>query len=416
MAYPVADAYLAGPDGVIAAGFHRISLHTALMGDSLTDDAYGLTTFYGINARCGGKMVLLANSGVQGHTVGDMLARVDNDYTAASPGVAGLGTLGRIIFRAGTNNARGNESIASLAATYTSMLNKLAGYAQRVIILAVPPLADAGNNAAVATYNSWLASFAASNPSKFRFIDDCTTVRNSDGSQIAECFNADGIHFIPLGVARASASGGAALAADFVTYPSPLSKDAADVYPVHPQWFPNPTNAGTSGGKGGSFTGPVATGLWIDGYGSGMAGTCSIVAADAGDANQTPWQRVMLSAGNAGSRLDISATLAGRAITSIDPARLDALIEVRVTDLYRSKIDSLAVMAQGNTGEYLVPSTPIYFDDTGLDSSVYVLRARRPRAGSSTPSSIGWHLYAGVRSAFSGSVGTIDVRCATVRG
>lgn len=418
MAVPVGDSYSCESGGSIAAGRHTISLTTALMGDSLTDDSYGLTSFYGINGLTGGKMKLLANSGVQANTVGDMLARVDNNYLHANPGMAGLGTVGRIFVRAGTNNARGNIAIASIAATYTSLLNKLAGYAQRVVILAVPPLADAGMNATATTYNAWLANFAASNPSKFKWVDDCVNVRNADGTQKAVCFNVDGVHFVGAGVARAGASGAAAIAPELATYPSALSTHPDDVYPDYPQWFVNPTIAGASGTKDGSFAGVVANGLWVGGYGAGMAGICSIVPADVGDTNQTPWQRITLSAGQVGSRLDIASTLAGREITPSDPARLDAIAEIRVTDLDCSRIDGLSMMAQGGTGEYFVPSTAINFNESGLESKTYVLRARRPRSGSSIPASIGWHIYAGVRSAFgpAASVGTIDIRCITVRG
>jgi len=418
MASPVADIVGCPSGGVIAAGRHIVSLNTALMGDSLTDDSYGLSNFYTLNALCGGQMVLLANSGISGNTVENMNARVDNDYLNAAPGMAGLGIVGRIFVRAGTNNARGDIPISSLAGAYTTLLNKLAGYAQRVIILAVPPLANANNNATAATYNAWLADFAASNPSKFKFIDDCIDCRNADGSQKADAFNADGVHFKGVGVARSAITAAAALYAELGSYPSPLSKDSADVYPAKPQWFANPTIAGTSGTKDGGFTGSVANNLWIGNYGSGMIGVCSIVAADAGDPNQTPWQRIALTSGQVGSRLEIASTLVGRAITSADPERLDAIAEIRVTNLDRDSLSSFSVLAQANTGEYLVPAAALYLDNTGTETKNYVLRARRKRSGATTPSSIGWHLYATVRAAFGplASVGTIDVRCITVRG
>ena len=421
MASPVADSYDLPPGGgVISCGRFTaplVSLNTALMGDSLTDDAYGLTTFYGINAGCGGKMVLMANSGVSGTTVGDMLGRVNNLYTAGAPGMAGIGTLGRIFVRAGTNDARGNTSIASLAASYTALLNTLATYAQRVIILAVPPLSDSGNNATAATYNAWLSAFAAANPSQFKYIDDCTSLRLGDGSQDPVCFNVDGIHFAGPGVARAGLAGAIAMASELASAHSPLSKSAADVYPAQPQWIQNPTIVGTGGGKDGAFSGQVANTFYVGGYGAGMGGVCSIVAANAGDQNQTPWQRVELTSGQVGSRLDIQTTLIGRSITAVDPTRLDAMLEIRFVGVNRSYVDGISLMAQGDTGEYFVPSTPLFLDSSGTESKTYVLRARRKRSGSSPSISyLGWHLYAGIRANFSSSVGFIDIRSITVRG
>lgn len=363
-------------------------------------------------------MVLLANAGISGNTIENMNSRVDNSYLNGSPGMAGLGVIGRIFVRAGTNNARGDISIASLAASYTWLLNKLAGYAQRVIILAVPPLAVTSNNNTAATYNNWLAAFAADNPTKFRFIDDCVDCRNSDGSQDPDCFNSDGVHFNGVGVARTALTDAVELSTELVSYPSPLSKDPADIYPAAEQWFANPAIVGTGGTKDGGFTGSVADGLWIGGAGSGMIGVCSIVAADAGDANQTPWQRVALTSGQVGSRLEIASTLVGRTITSTDPARLDALAEIRVTGLDRTAIDTLSVSGQANTGEYFIPAATLFLDNTGVESKTYVLRARRPRSGASVPSSIGLRLHAGVRTTFgpAANIGTIDVRCVTVRG
>jgi len=401
---------------MIHGGKLSVGLNVALMGDSLTDPSYGLTTFFGINAKCGGKMVLLANSGISGNTVGNMLSRVNNSYSASPPGMAGLGSLGRIFVRAGTNDARGNIAIASLASPYTSLLNALATYAQKVIILAVPPLSDAGNNATAATYNAWLNTFASSNPGIFQFIDDCVNLRLGDGAQDPACFNVDGVHLNGTGVARAAASGASVLSSAFAGIASPLSKDVGDVYPAQPQWFVNPTMSGTGGAKDSAFSGTVATGVYVGSYGAGMGGICSIVAADAGDSNQTPWQRVELTSGNAGSHLDIQSTLSGRSITSVDPVLLDALVEIRFNALDRSRIYGVHLMGQTNTGEYIIPQTPIYLDNSGYENGVYVIRARQARSGGSSATYLGWHLYADVASTFSTSVGSIDLRCATVRG
>ena len=226
------ENYSCGSGGIIAAGRFVANAGAALMGDSLTADSYGLTNFYVINGANGGRMKLRANCGVASEGVGNMLSRVNNLYTDVNPGMAGLGPLGRIFVRAGTNNARSNISISSLAADYTSLLNALTTYAPRVIILAVPPLAVTANNDTAATYNSWLSAFAAATPAKFKYIDDCINVRNVDGTINASFFNVDGVHFNHLGVGQCGDDAAAAMASELANYPSPLSTDAADVYPA----------------------------------------------------------------------------------------------------------------------------------------------------------------------------------------
>lgn len=417
MAYPVSDSYSAASGGVIAGGRHHSQPTAALMGDSLTDDGYGLTNFYLLNALNGGVIKLLANSGVASDTVQMMLSRVDNLYTNVSPGFAGLpNDLGWAFVRAGTNNARGGNSIASISAAYTSLLNKLAGYASRVVILAVPPLAPYAS--VVDDYNAWLSTFAASNSAKFTFVDDCISMRDGSNNQIADYFNADGVHFNRLGVASAGRIAGDALSSLLAKYSSPLSDDPADKYPSTPQWFPNPTMIATGTAVGGSFPGFVADNVSIGGYGAGMAGTCSIVAADIGDTNQTSWQRIELTQGTVGSSLDVSAALSGRVITATDPEGLESVMEVRTTGIDRSKIAQLSTMAQAGTGEYFAQFVPVDLLAAGSDSEIYVLRGNRKRSSNTTPGGVNWHFYAATRSSFGPSVsaGYIDIRCITLRG
>ena len=415
MAYPVADSYSCASGGVIAGGKSAIANTVGLMGDSLTADSYGLTNFYSMNAKRGGVLKLMANSGVSGETVQNMLSRVNNLYTNVSPGMAGLGALGRIFIRAGTNNARGNAAIASISSAYTSLLNTLATYAQKVIIFAVPPLEDVTNNGYVATYNAWLASFAAANPATFTFIDDCINVRNTDGSPISTFFNVDGVHFSRRGVAQISTDAAASL--ELSAYASPLSINPADVYPALPQWITNPFNTGTYGALAGGFSGTAATGFTVTSYGAGMAGLASIVAADAEDANQIPWQRIEITSGQVASQMDLKTVLSGRAMSTIDPSLLEVLAEVRFNNLDRTKISDLQMMIQANVGDFLSPT--IYYDliPTGLETGRIVIRNNRKRSGANTPTSATLHLYATARSTFTASsAGSIDIRRITARG
>ena len=413
------ESYAIASGEVLSGGRFYANQYVALMGDSLTADSYGLTNFYALNGYCGGKMVLVENCGVSDHTVEDMLARVNNLYTDALPGMAGIADsvgaekIGRIFVRAGTNNIRGGGVFPTSAAT--SLLNALATYATRVIILAVPPVASTTGNSNSITANAWLAAFSAENPAKFKFIDDSLPLRNQDGSQIAAYF-VDDVHLNHIGVGLAGDAAGMAMSSELSNYPSPLTTDPADVFPAQPQWMPNPTIAGVGGTKGSGFTGVVANNITVGAYGPGMAGVCSIVAADAGDANQVPWQRVELTAGTSGASLQLSGAMIGRAITSIDPDRLDMIMEIRLNNVDLTKISGFSGFAQADTGEYFVQEAAIDLPNAGTSNRSYVFRARRQRSGATTPSSCPWYMRVSVRSSFASSVGAVDFRSISIRG
>lgn len=416
MAFPVNDSYSCASGGEIVAGRHRISAFTGLMGDSLTDEGFGLSPFYMANASLGGKLDLLSNSGWSGTTVSGMLARIALPYTNVPPGFGGLPHMGRIFVRAGTNDARGDLAIGSLAATYTILLNACATYADKVIVLAVPPLGNETHNARCIEYNAWLTTFCAANPSVFRFVDDCVNVRNVDNSIKLEYFDPDEIHFNELGTAQLAIDLAAAIGTEYSSYASPVSLDANDKYPARPQWFANPTMLGTSGSASGGFTGQVVNNLSISGYGAGMAGTCSVVAADGGDSNQTPWQRISLSTVQTDSSIWINSAMVGRAMSSVDPVGLESIIEVRFNAVPRAAINYILTYAQADTGEKLCTDQKFQLIDTGVESGTFVLRVKRRRSGSSSPSSLLWHLFIKARSTLSGGLGSIDLRSLTVRG
>lgn len=416
MATPAGDSYAVASGGVIAAGRHYVQPACALVGDSLTDPSYALSTFYWLNGLNGGKLQLLANSGVSGNTVQGMLDRINNDYLNVSPGVAGLSQLGRIFIRAGTNDARNNTAIGSLGSVYTSLFTALLTYAQRIVILAVPPLAGAyaAQNPRTIEYNAWLATYAAANPAQFKFIDDCANVRDGAGAQLASFFS-DGTHMNNAGVYQMGLDGAQGLSADLANYPSPLSKDPADIYPAQPQWVSNPTNAGAGGSKGANVTGTVVNSVSVSIGGIGSA-VCSIVAADGGDPNQTPWQRVQMATGSAGGSVTASFSTAGRTITSTDPALLEAMVEVRFNSVDMSKLDTMNLYLQANTGEYLVPKIPLRMGAVSGQSKTVTLRQKIKRSGATVPASVQALLALSFASAFASSIGSFDFRCCTIRG
>jgi len=400
---------------------------TAMMGDSLTTHllGYNWSPFFWINGLAGGKLQLVGNAGVSGQTVSQMLARVDNDYTNASPGLAGLGTLGHVFFRGGTNDARASTTAASLSATYTALLDKLGTHAEKVYILSVPPMGPseggyAAKNALTIEYNSLLSAYAATHAAKFVFVNDSVNLRSGDGSQLAGYFQADGIHNAGAATYQEGVDGYAALSSTLYgySYSSPLSTSNSDVYPAQPQWFTNPAMIGTTGSAGTGFTGPVVTGLSVGRNGGGITGTCSVVAADVGDTNQSSWQRItptQVTRTGAGESIRITSALAGRAITTVDPAALDVMLEVRLNGFDSTYFSSFKIWVQGNGGTAVTADLDLKMGGGAITKTV-VLRHKmpRPNANAHTSATLFFDIPIAVNN--TGSMGSFDFRCITIRG
>lgn len=411
----------------------------ALVGDSLTDPGYGLTTATWLGGIAGGVLQPVHNAGVATETVANVLSRIDNAYTNASPGLAGLATamgvskLGWVVLRIGTNDARAGSGYSAISSNFDSLMTKLAGYADRVLIMAVPPMtapesSPTTKNANTININSGYAAYAASNPGYCSFIDDAASVRVggvSSGDGVSTYFS-DGVHMNQSGVRKMGTAGGDLLAALLpglgYSYASPLVTSNSDSYNVNPtgstQWADNPAMTG-SGTQSGSWPGNVVTGVTVSASGSG-AGTVSIVAADGGDANQTPWQRVTPTQGQATGWTQASMATHGRSITSGDPSRVEALVEVRFNALDVTNVKRLVLSARGNTtsNQYLLPTFSLGLgpEATTVTKTV-TMRSKLPRAAGATESGVTLFLALEYQTTFSGaSMGSFDFRCLSLRG
>lgn len=426
MAAAVADSYTAASGAVLYAGRvpPALSNRTALYGDSLTDVSYGeLHPWTWANARNGGVLKFVANCGRAGDTTAAALARVDNLYTAVEPGLSGLGTLGRVLLCIGANDIRGDNSgviDSGVKADYVSLVNAMLGYASQVVVYAVAPITGSGNN--VQAFNAWLSSNFAGR-SDVKVIDDNATVNNGSGGWASGYAPVDGIHYTNAGTYRKGldgASGLEAVLAGFTGYDSPLSTDAADVYPAQPQWLQNPVMAGTGGSNAMAGGGAVATGWTVDGT-AGLNATCSKVAADGGDSNQTPWQRVAPTQVTSGSGyILVNATVASASITTSYPdpdEGLDMMLEIRFNALDGAKFSEMSAILQGNNGEYLSPGWRLAMQDSPITGTVVARQALRRRGTLSSHSSASLQFYLRAAStSFTGAMGSYDFRCFTVRG
>lgn len=443
MAFPVADFYTVAPGQPVNAGRFAPSNQpismTALVGDSLTDKTFGLTTAPWLGGIAGGVLQPVHNAGVSADTIANVLARIDNNYLNASPGMAGVAAamgvtkLGYIMLRIGTNDARASSNYAAISANFGTLMTKLAGYADRVLIMSVPPISApvsgfAAQNANTISINSGYASYAAANPSYCSFIDDAASLRVgglSNGDGISAYFS-EGIHMNGSGIRRMGLAGGDLLTALLptlgYTYLSPLVTSNADSYSANPststQWTNNPAMLG-SGVQTGSWPGAVVTGVEVRSNGSG-AGAVSIVAADAGDANQTPWQRVTPSGGQATVWSQASMTTSGRAVSATDPSRMEALVEVRFNALDLTNVRRLTLTARGIAflGQNVTPNVSLALGPEVITvSKIVTLRTKYLRGAGQIEEGISLYLALEYENTFNGAaMGSFDFRCITLRG
>lgn len=419
---PTNDVYTA-PVGARFYVGKPAPLLVALYGDSLQTHrlGYNLSPSIIANGILGGGRKIIANLGVAGNTVGQMLARVHNLHTAGNPGFGGLPRLAEIDFRGGTNDGRYYALNGSVQSAYEALLNAFLNYGDTVTVRAVPPLGgpEAAANANIAAYNAFQQALCATNP-RWRWIDDCSGLRDGSGSQIASMFNIDGVHTGPSGVYTQGVTTASLDAARVAALgiPSPLITNPAMVYPAAAQWCKNPTNAGTGGTAGSGFTGTVANHFSIGAAGAGNTGICYLEAAQAGDPNQMPWQFIeptQVSRTGAGESIRITTQLAGRPFTDIDPASLDMVVEVRLDAMDSAYINLARMWVQGNTGHVVTENLDLRMGGGPLTNTIVLrLCMPRPTAVAQTTLTVYWDWV--IAANRTGPMGRFGYRCLSLGG
>ena len=392
----------------------------ALMGDSLTDKQYNYTPWYWQNGLAGGVLKTIHNGGLSGDTVAEMLARVNNSYTASPSGFSGLPPLGFIGLRAGTNGVGPGAISTTTQNDYVSLIAALKTYLAplgKIIIFALPPVGDpyTSYNTGVASHNAYLQSLAAGD-SSLVWIDDCVNVRDGSGLPIAGMF-IDSLHMSPAGTQQMGLDGGIALASFLAPYgyASPVSADAADAYPATSQWNTNHVNAGAAAVTG-AFTGSAPTGYVVTASGAGVAGTVSIVAADGGDSNATPWMRVTPTQTQSGSSVSISRALSGPALTTVDPASLDIIMQVRFNGFDTRQWSMLKLYSRRPSSHAISRDLVASLGGNAALTRTATFRHAFPRVFAGAEASMSLQLLLTGAATFSGDMGSVDIRCITFRG
>jgi len=420
VATAVADSYTAASGATLYVGRSApINPLAVLIGDSLTAVSYGeIHPYYWTNGWLGAPLKIIANIGVSAEGVDNVYNRIDNSYTDASPGLAGLPPLGWALLRIGTNNTRGGNVINStIQGFYTDLFAKILTYAERLLVFAIPPIGPAPgeNPVGLSSYNDWLADQCAADPSRMTFIDDGVTVRETNGNWKTAYAPADGIHTTKRGAYQMGVDGAAALAAAgfFTGYPDPLIAEPADVYPAQPQWIVNPFNTGT-GGSNLIGTGTVPDDWQLTGGGSAAA-NASIVAADGGDTNQTPWLRI--TGTSVSNSFALRPGLAHDAVTSGYPSgNIEIVGQIRFNALDMSRFSQLDIWLYGSQANEEI-SVPIRLPmgiDT-LSDTITFRGALERRAGGGSSATVWLYFDLSGLANYTGSVGTYDVRCVSIR-
>ena len=400
MAFPTPDSYSCQPGGSIVAGrSRRKSGDVVIIGDSLTEWTPGFP--WGMSL-AGAPVRFISNAGIASDTIAGVIGRWQADVLDKSPDVVAL--------RIGTNSL--HLDAATFQAQYQVLLDSLVANGMFGFVHAIPPRIDSA--AVIVQRNAWIAAQCALFPGKLKFVNDSLELGDEGYNFIAAYF-ADGIHMADKGMHAQ----GVGMEADYensLTLVSPLIIDGADTFELNPtstQYVRNPLMAGA---------GPVPTNWSFETSGGGTVATPSIIAADVGDLNQTPWFRITVDAmGGDNHWISFATQLMHPAIAAdLTIKRLDMVAEVRMSGLQGAAIKGIGMDCSDGSNRPAPGFTLVVPADEILTHSV-VMRSAITRgedypvvAHAANAIKYGFGLTG--RAAQSGGLGTVDIRCVSVRG
>lgn len=394
------EFYSCASGGVIAAGrSRRKSGDIVIIGDSLTDWTPGFP--WGMSL-AGAPVRFISNAGIGSDTIAGAISRWQTDVLDKAPDIVAL--------RIGTNSLA--LDAPTFQSQYQTLLDSLVTNGIFGFIHAIPPRIDSAT--VIVQRNAWISGQCALSPGKLKFVNDSVALGDAGYNFIAAYF-ADGIHMADKGM-HAQGLGMEADYRNALTPVSPLITDGTDTFELNSgsmQYVRNPLMSGA---------GPVPTDWTLGTSGGGTVATPSIVAADVGDLNQSPWFRFTVdSMGGDNHWISFWTQLMHPAIAGdLTIKRLDMIAQVRMSGLQGSAIKSIGidcVDGSNRPGPGFVLVVPA---DETLSHSV-VMRSAITR-GEEYPvvahaaNSIKFGFGLTGRAAQSGNLGTVDIRRVSVRG
>ena len=251
---------------------------------------------------------MVSNGAVASTAIQDVIDRWPTSVRAKSPAAA--------LIRIGTN-ATGLAQ-ATWQAQYDALVALGIADGIKIIFHAVPPRQGTLVPRAMSDY---LQAKAAANPGNVHYVEDCTDCGDASYNALMSYLpdgvhpNAKGTH--AMGYAWRRCSRPSSRPTTHASHRRQTATSFRRASPVRQ----NPMMSGTPDYWA------VSTG------GSGTSATASKVAADAGDANQTPWLRTTINSTGADNHwITIETTLAHPALLDdlSDIKRLDVVAEVRL--------------------------------------------------------------------------------------
>lgn len=402
MATPVADSYSTS-GGTIAAGrFAGKSGRIVVAGDSLTDWTPAFPWGLGI---LGYSSPVVYNAGIASNTIQDLINRWSSDVLAKNPAI--------VMLRIGTNSLSLSDSV--FRSQYQTLLDSLEGNGIFGIVLAIPPRFDDTTHKAVG-HNAWLASQCAAKPGKFVFVADSVDLGDANYDVIPAYFQegANGVHMNGKGMYHQGIRQAAALQS-VLTRVSPLITDGTDTYAQNPasnQWVSNPLMAGSG----------TPTDWTLSTGGSGTSASGSIVAADAGDANQTPWYRASIASfGAVDHTVTFNHYLTHPAVAADlnTVKRVDIAFECRFNSINGALAKSLNIDCRAGSSR-IAPQFGMQFPEDEMVSRTITVRTALGRGEEGTTvdaysaNTLKLEIYLGARAAGT-NVGSIDIRRVSAR-
>lgn len=265
-----------GPDGTAVAVAGKVLIVT--IQQELSDDAYWVW----LNAKLGGSLRLVRNSGVSSNTAADLLARFDADVTAYSSDRIFLQLpVYNDVVNAGYTLAQLTDPVNGL---YTQILAKARATGRKVDLIG-PPAFNTGNTPALYQIwlgvQKWMRQQARTLP-HVTFADvmryQVNATAATPGNAIAGMLSADGIHESSRGAERKAQAIFDAIG-HMIPRVNSLVSSSGDNYGVSTAntnildvgpW----TNSGgtvNAGSNGGSNTGTIGSGLQTECNGGGAA-------------------------------------------------------------------------------------------------------------------------------------------------
>jgi hypothetical protein len=394
-----------------------VSAVSAIGGDSMNEHFFLTCPLYRANGLLGAPLDFVANSAVSGRSIRDIRLTMANSYKDASgqPGFGGLPPLGWLFIPSqGTNGFRGPGSLSVIdsgtQADFLSVIEQGKTFAQHMVIGPITPVVGVTNSD-----SPWrtLAAFQRAacetdTSGLVHFLDATDVLLDESGGGNPAYFQPDGYHLSPLGCRVFGERWSELLQQLLINqgYPdAPLVTDPADVYPATNQWTTNPTNAGS---------GSTPTGVSVGQYGTGFVASSAIVAAGVGDPIEVPWLRVLPTAlGASGYALAVTMTGNGRAVTAVDPQQFEHIVQLRFNDLQGCRL--LESWSQKTTGEKITQKAYLQLDERGETATV-TLRLNFYRFGATVGGPIEHAIYLWSAGAASGELGSVDIRCWSLRG